>query len=121
MRKYISLFFVMFALVSSAYGHPAVFVNSLEDATALQKEIDNDIILIFSSKNCSFCEKLQNDLISMNIEDKIICVINIDKNKELKQQYGVSVVPDTRIISNGKEKKKIIGYKDKQAFIDKIQ
>lgn len=121
MKKYILALYIIFVSLSVCYSHPAVFVNSLEDAAVLQKEIKNDIILIFGSKNCSFCEKLKNDLILMNIEDKIICVIDIDKNKELKHEYRVSIIPDTRIISNGKEKKKIIGYKDQQTFIDKIK
>jgi thioredoxin-like negative regulator of GroEL len=121
MKKYIFLLFIISALLSVVYGHPPIFVNSLDDAITLQKQIDHDILLIFSSKTCSFCQNLQDDLPSMNLENKIICVIDIDNDKILKKQYRVSIIPDTRIISDGIEKKKLVGYKDKQTFIDKIQ
>jgi len=121
MRKYFLGFVCLFCLSTSTHAHPPVYVNSLEEAVVLQKQIDHDILLIFSSNKCSYCEILKKDLENMNIENKIICIIDIENNQKLKIENNVSIIPDTRIISKGKQIKKIIGYKNKTKYLDNLK
>lgn len=112
---------ILSILCLNVYANPPIYVDSLEDAVALQKNVEHDILLIFSSDKCAYCNVLKKELSDMNIENKIICIIDIDKNTNLKKQYRVSIIPDTRIISNGTEKKKIVGYKNKTHYLNSIE
>lgn len=118
--KYL-LSLILSILCLNIYANPPIYVNSLEDAVVLQKSIEHDILLIFSSDKCTYCNILKKDLEDMNIENKIICIVDIDKNMNIKKQYRVSVIPDTRIISKGKDIKRIVGYKNKTTYIDLIK
>lgn len=118
--KYI--LFIIFTIISlNVFANPPILTNSLDQAIALQKNINHDIILIFSSDKCVYCKLLKEDLSKMDIQDKIICIVDINKNTKLKDKYEVSLIPDTRIISNGREIKKIVGYANKTKYIELIK
>ena len=58
------------------YANPPIYVDGLEDAVALQKNIEHDILLIFSSDKCTYCNILKKELSEMNIKKKIILAGN---------------------------------------------
>lgn len=117
------VFLIAMIICSVTLAKPPIYTNSLDDAMALQKNIDHDILLIFSSNNCVYCNLLKEDLPEMGIENKIICIIDINNtnNKNIKKLYDVSIIPDTRIISGGKQLKKIVGYKNKITYIELLK
>jgi thioredoxin-like negative regulator of GroEL len=56
------------------------------------------------------------------IKDKIVCYVDVAKNKEFTKKYEVRNIPDSRIFKKGKMVKKLVGYSGKKAyqeFIDK--
>lgn len=119
MKYFLSI--ILSILCFNVYANPPIYVDSLEDAVALQKNVQHDILLIFSSDKCVYCNVLKKELPDMNIQNKIICIIDIDRNANLKKQYRVSIIPDTRIISDGTERKKLVGYKNKTHYLNSIE
>lgn len=99
-------------------------VNSIEDAMALSESSKKPVLLIFGSNDCVFCEKLKQDIIrgelTKYIDEYIVCYLDIDKAKKEKQEYKVSLIPDSRILRNKIEKTKIIGYK-KSRYIEWLE
>jgi thioredoxin-related protein len=91
---------------------PPIVVQTIEEGLELSNEIDSTLFVIFKSKNCNFCNILSNDIKndSSIFEDKIICYVDINKNKKLVNEYGVKSIPDTRAFKNKKQIDKKIGY-----------
>ena len=89
-------------------------LDSLEEAQSLSKSTKQPILVIFGSENCSFCTKLMADIdsgqLTTYLDPYIICYIDLNKNEEYKEKYKVNMIPDSRLISNGKETSKATGY-----------
>lgn len=96
------------------YAHTEPILSSLDNAKILSKETGKPILLIFGEDYCMYCVKLKNDLLSLNLspetDDYIVCYIDIKKHPGLKRQYGVSVIPDSRIIKDGVQIQSNKGY-----------
>lgn len=91
-------------------------LNSLAEAQTLSKETQKPILLIFGADSCDFCSLLKNDLNSVlkkDVDNFIVCYLDLKSNPELKRQYNVTLIPDSRIISNEKTNTVIKGYKQK--------
>lgn len=91
-------------------------LNSLAEAQILSKETRKPILLIFGAESCDYCSLLKNDLNSVlkkDVDNFIVCYLDLKSNPELKKEYNVSLIPDSRIISNGKINSAIKGYKSK--------
>lgn len=114
MVKLIYLISVIGILLTAAYANDGFILNSLEQTNKLSQEINKPALIIFGSDDCKFCNLLKQDIInyklSPDIDKYIICYIDIKKNPELKNEYDVSVIPDSRILINGKETNRIKGY-----------
>lgn len=115
----ILLLVLIFSFDNATANQPAIFVSNIEDAIVLQQNTDIDLILIFTADWCRFCDKLKNDIVSdeLMLSDKIVCYIDIDKSRKIAKQYGVKTIPDSRLIKNQKEIKKVIGYNNKTQYI----
>jgi thioredoxin-related protein len=95
--------------------HPAIYASSYEDALHLSKEINLPVLLIFSSDNCHHCDRLKQNI--TDIKDVIIYIAKIKKDKELYAQYNVSIVPDSVLIINNTQHKRLKGFKDKDSYL----
>jgi thioredoxin-related protein len=108
----ILLFLFLFSSVSIAT--PPVFTNSLNKSKTLAAELHRNVIVIFGSENCVYCQNLKQTINSGNLDDllddKIVCYIDLDDNPTYKQQYKISIIPDSRFIVNDNQKSKIVGY-----------
>jgi thiol-disulfide isomerase/thioredoxin len=123
MKYSILLLICSIFITNYTYANPPVVVSSIEDGILLQKELSLDLIVIFTAEWCGYCTKMKNEIsndMSM-LENKIICYVDIDKNKLTAREYGVSTIPDSRIIKDAVEHKKIIGYKNKNHYINTIK
>jgi thioredoxin-related protein len=118
------IFTILMALVyQNCLANPAIYVSNLDDAIHLSETINTEILLIFTSPSCIHCNNLKNDIkndINM-ISNKIICYVDVAKESVLAEKYGVKSIPDSRIIEKGKEKSRLIGYKNKQMYMNFIK
>jgi thioredoxin-related protein len=114
---------LMILTYQNCLGNPAIYVSDLKDAFHLSESVGLDVLVIFTSDNCVFCNKLKNDIqndINM-ISDKIICYVDITKNKDLVKTHNVKSIPDSIVFSRNKEKSRLVGYKNKTSYIDFIK
>jgi len=108
---------IILLITNYVYAAPSIVANNYADATALSKEIDLPILVIFSSADCRFCDLLKNNM--PVTEDLIICFVDYNNNKSLVKKYGVSLIPDSLLIdSKGKIVKRLKGFKDKKTYTD---
>jgi thioredoxin-related protein len=115
MRTLISLICLFLLLCGNVFADNFV-LNSLTEAQKLSNETKKPILLILGSDSCNFCSLLKNDLDSVlkkDVDNFIVCYLDLKSDPELKKQYNVSLMPDSRIISNGKMNYSIKGYKQR--------
>ena len=109
---------VMLSLVCSlGVGDDKFIVGSLEQAQQLSEETKKPLLLIFGAEYCIYCEKLKRAILARDLPETdpyIICYIDTEKQPEYKLKYGVSAIPDSRIIVGNKEKSKLIGFNSRQ-------
>lgn len=115
--KKILLFTIIITLLSVgvASGKPPIFLDNYNEAVNISQKFNQPLILLFSADWCVYCLKLKKD-ISDNIdkfEDTTICIVDIDKNKNLSKKYGVRSIPKTLVFNNqGNKIKEFNGYID---------
>ena len=111
----LSIIFIALFLGGITNAKPPIFLNDYNQAVKISKELNQSLILLFSADWCVYCIKLKKD-ISNNIdkfEDTTICIIDIDKNKNLSKKYGVRSIPRTLVFDNkGNKIKEFKGYID---------
>jgi thioredoxin-related protein len=92
-----------------------------EDALILAKEQNRTVYILFTNKNCSWCEKqkkvLENLKISDTLKDNIVCYIDTDLEKEIAREYKVKSIPVHFIIDKDLNViKKNMGYLNQEEF-----
>lgn len=115
----VSLLFIFILTINSAYSEINTdymmnngYVTDLDTAMSLSKDTKQNILLIFSADWCGHCTNLKEDLSSMSqLDNKIICVIDVDKYKKLARKFGAKSLPTSIILDNEfKEYTRITGY-----------
>lgn len=105
----LTLLFSSFALADSP-----VFTNSLEKARVLSKTYQKNIIVIFASSSCKYCDNLKSEVNNGTFDDllenKIVCYLDITNDTDLINKYKVSLIPDSRFFTKETEQSKILGY-----------
>ena len=114
MVKLIYLISVICILFTTVLANDGFILDSIDATHRLSRETGKPILIIFGADDCKFCNALKQDILDNNlspeIDKYIICYIDIKKNPELKNEYAVSVIPDSRILINGKETNRTKGY-----------
>lgn len=113
MRILINVICLLLLFCSSVFADTFI-LNSLPEARRLSKETQKSILLIFGADSCNFCLLLKDDLESVlkkDIDNFIICYIDLKSNPELKRQYDITSIPDSRIIFDDKTISSIKGYR----------
>lgn len=82
---------------------------------------DKNVLLIFGADWCKYCNVLKGELKDMNLDGYVICLIDVEKNKDTQSANGVSLLPTSLIVNNGKEKSRMTGYfkKTYQEWVEK--
>jgi len=98
-----------------------LFVESYSDALILSKEQDKKIFLLFKSEKCHWCDKQKQILmlpeLSGNLNNYVICYIDILKEKDIAKKYSVKAVPAFFVIDGGEKiYKNNVGYLDNNEF-----
>jgi thiol-disulfide isomerase/thioredoxin len=108
---------VILLLLFSATGFSDTFVlNSLTEAKNLSKKMNKPILLIFGMDSCNFCISLKKDLNSVlkkDVDNFIVCYLDVKSNQDLKKEYDINLIPDSRIILDEKTSSIIKGYRTK--------
>ena len=105
-----------------------ITINSEQDLTRLTNEFSDKIIVIdFWAVWCSPCklfapifEKLQQEY----YKDFIFGKINVDENPLIAQSFGISSIPTTLFIKEGKLLRKFVGvmnYETLRQFLEKLK
>jgi len=107
-----------FIINSSLIATEDFILNSIEEAKTLSKITEKPILLIFGAEYCSYCESLKTNILNLDLSPEInqyiVCYIDIKICVDLKKQYNVSAIPDSRIIINNQQKRSLIGYNQKK-------
>lgn len=93
----------------------------LKQAKIAAKELGKDILVIFETEWCTTCKMFKKESIfdnEENIDNYILCFLDIEKDKEVAQQYMVKSLPYYLVVdSEGNVIKKGSGYKSKTTFL----
>jgi thioredoxin 1 len=120
-RKTILTFLLILSIINNSQGlfaAPAIFVDSPVDAFALAADTKKDLLIIFGASWCVYCNILKNDInTNLNmVEDKIVCFVDFDQNKDMVKEYRVRTIPDYMLYRDSIEIKRKVGYKNKEKF-----
>lgn len=119
MRTILLLLAALCLSISVSLADSPAMVNSLEDAMALSESTKMPVLVIFGADWCGYCKILKKEISSgeMNkeLDNYIICYIDTDKNKDLKKEFNVRSLPDSRIFIDKKETGQYKGY-DKNKY-----
>jgi thioredoxin-related protein len=108
------MLFALGLMLAVASANDSFVLTSFKDAKFLSESTEKPILLIFGTNSCKFCTELKSAIFVEPLKsatDKyIICYLDLDENPELKQEYDISIIPDSRIIKNNKQISGIKGY-----------
>jgi hypothetical protein len=85
-------------LVLSHNGMAENFINNINNAEKISKKENKPILLIFSIKDCLYCDILKKEIKQRSIDDYIICIVNTENNVKLAQQHMVKFFPTSVIL-----------------------
>jgi thioredoxin-related protein len=95
---------------------------NLEEAKSAASKLNKDILIIFETDWCGTCRKFKKDSVSkidIELDDYIVCFLDVEKDKNIIDKYEVKSLPYYIVINkNGEIKKRGSGYKSKNLFID---
>jgi len=114
MTRKLMAFVLACMMGGTAFAKPPVFMSNYDSAKKVSKDLGLDIVLVFAADWCKYCKSLKKDL-SANVDkaelqDLIICTIDVDKNPKMKREYSVSSIPDSVFLSKNKVKSRRKGY-----------
>lgn len=105
---------LLYLLLGMSILYSNSIVKDFEDAIALSESSKMPVLVVFSAEWCKYCSLLKKDIdngeYSKELDKYIVCFVDVDKRADLKKEYRVSTIPDSRIIKDQKEQKQIIGY-----------
>lgn len=74
--------------------------DDLELAEKLTVQHNKQLIIIFGADWCPYCHKLKNDLNMFDTSKFILCIIDIDKNKDLAAKHKLKILPTSILLDN---------------------
>lgn len=104
MKLIIALVMLAVIVISSTNLYAESFIlDSLSEANKLSKSTNKPVLVIFGSDSCAFCVLLKKSIesdLKNDIDGYIICYLDLGKNPELKTEYQISLIPDSRIVKD---------------------
>jgi len=97
-----------------------VHINSEADFKARVLDSNRICLVDLFSNRCPPCRVLAPTISSL--ADKYVgrvtvCKVNVDRLGTVAEQYGITAIPTTLIIKNGKEIKRLVGLQSKTDYI----
>lgn len=119
MRTILLWLSILLCSISAVSADSPAMVDSLEDAMALSESTKMPALVIFGADWCGYCKTLKNHIssgdLNKQLDNYIICYIDVEKNPELKREFSVKTLPDSRIFIENQEKSQYKGY-DKNKY-----
>lgn len=114
-KNYFLFTFILFFLFSKySLSDDTVITKTLEDAISMSENDNKPVLVIFSAEWCKPCRKLKQDInigkYNKELDNKIICFVDIENRPDLKKEYKVDSLPDSRVLVKMIEKNRIQGY-----------
>lgn len=78
-------------------------------------------ILDFSAEWCGPCQSMQPVVEQLQREGHKISRIDVDRNKQLVQQYGVGAIPCFVFLADGKEVDRVVGETTRERLLQRIE
>lgn len=85
-----------------------VFIKKYEDAINVSK--NKPLLIIFGADWCGACKRLKKEINQFDLTNYVICFVNVDERKDLKNKYNINSYPTSIIIKEEKIIDKTIGY-----------
>ena len=85
-----------------------------------KEETERGVVLVdFYADWCGPCQMLGPvlDELAAEVTDVKITKVNVDENKPLASQYGVTTIPNVTIFKDGEVVHQDVGYKPKEALL----
>ena len=98
-------------------------VTHLSDSDFNQKVSEKNCLVDFYAEWCPPCKMLGPVIeeLSSEVKDINIFKLNVDEAKEAASKFGVSSVPTMIFFKDGKEEKRIMGFKPKEELLEEIK
>ena len=109
------LFYLIIFLFSEVFSGQ-IWTESLDEAKKLAIQNNKFIIIDFNASWCSPCRQMESDFwynskFTSTLDKFIIVSVNIDFNKNIANYYGVTSIPNVKIIDvNGNLIHEFLGY-----------
>lgn len=89
------------------------YLTDLNEAVSIAIETKQDIVIIFSSDDCMYCDMLYTDFKDLkNLHNKVVCILNTKGEKQIIKKFKIRGFPTTIILSyEGEELTRFVGYK----------
>lgn len=93
-----------------------IYYDDYDNVKILAQKNKQKILLIFGSSWCPYCKKLKEDQNYIEgFKQYLVCHIDIDKDKSLKNKYNIKSLPTSIILDfQGKQIDKKTGYSKQQ-------
>lgn len=134
MKRIVLAIFLMLALMASlsAYEMDDTVINGLNVSThpdaVLNQPHDKNVMLVFDSDTCVYCDMLKENVLSnpdvqKELNDKyIVALVDVNKNADLALKYKAYGTPVTVILNqSGDEIYRIEGYVESDDFLDGLK
>lgn len=116
MRK--AILSVLSSVVSATcLASPPVFIDDYEKAI----ESNAPVLVVLGTDWCGSCQNLKRDIKEINLNGYVVCMVNLDKRKDLLSKHKVEFYPTSVVIKDKKEVSKRVGYNrkvDYQKWVD---
>jgi thioredoxin-related protein len=95
-----------------------IIYENYNAAVSIAEEENKPLLLILSADWCVYCDKLKLEVLTNNeVNPYVVCVIDVDHNKDLAKKFKFKVLPTSIIINEGKETKRKTGFQGKKEYL----
>lgn len=134
MKRIVLAVFLILALTLavSAYEVDDTVIDGLNTTSdvsdVLSQKQDRNVVLIFDSESCIYCDLLKENTLSdsdvqkeLN-ENYIVCIVDTDSHPDLAEEYAIFGTPITVVLnSTGDEVYRIEGYIESDEFLNDLK
>ena len=91
-----------------------------------EKEVinsENTVLVDFYADWCGPCKMLAPVIedVAKELQGKVkVGKVNVDENQDLAMEYGVMSIPTMIIFKNGKEDKRLVGFRSKSELLSEL-